>query len=845
MGVALAISPIIPLLIAAAIAVSGMSATPSDWAGTLHAGGGHSHAVPNPASLAGSAWHAFAANDGDANHKPVVTVGPDQTVTSGDTVYLTGSATDADGDELEYTWLDATSQGPDYTIANNSTLSASFTAPDVTVPTHIFAALYAFDGQEGGYGVMLITVNPLNYPSVDAGPDQTVDENTLVSLAGRFQNFEGTLAFWWSNNSPLYVEFDNPDLLSIQFIAPSVDSDTELVFTLKVSNGTGTGTITQSDTMTLTVIDSDNTPPEVEAGPDQIVYEGARVTLSGSADDADYDALSYGWSQDPGEPSIQFSDPHSPAPSFTAPAVDSDTTFTLTLEAYDGTDTVRDTLKLTVRTADPGSNPAVEAGPSQIVREGDGVTLAPSVANIEGSVAYEWSQAPMTPPLALGPHSPVTFTAPLVDRDTLFVLTVIASNGTGADGISVSDTLDLTVKDNRAPTADAGRNRNVDDRSAVILSGSGRDPDGDALAYRWVQDSGPFVSLNGDGTANPSFVPPDVDSGSQSPLAFTLTVTDDAADSKSATDAVMITVYNDGEVPPSKSRNSGSSGRLALDLGTLRSSGLVDIPDEITQYVTAFDKDEPLLPASLPAPIDPPMTINESAYLLGGTFNTLEPQAIRAGENTSITFVTHSSHKIASFLIYLNPHGSNPYQTGDTFIQFYDGKVRTVDPHGRILYANITVTSDPDAARKYLVRADVEFADAMEPTSMEIRSWNTQTASTLVRVINAFETLPPQVQTALGAPESDAPDVPVREGALPIEPEPEAPAASPMHALRMWAGFDASVIGDTEVLALLGLDYPGADIPTWVMTQLAPAVIKDRITLDEFMTALVFVLGNS
>ncbi len=111
MGVACITSPITSILIAAAIAISGLSATQPDWASTLPPGEEYGQTIPGGAAFAAQPWHAFATHDGDANHEPVVAVGPDQIVASGDTVYLTGNATDVDGDILGYIWSDATSQG--------------------------------------------------------------------------------------------------------------------------------------------------------------------------------------------------------------------------------------------------------------------------------------------------------------------------------------------------------------------------------------------------------------------------------------------------------------------------------------------------------------------------------------------------------------------------------------------------------------------------------------------------------------------------------------------------------------------------------------------------------------
>ena len=42
---------------------------------------------------------------------------------------------------------------------------------------------------------------------------------------------------------------------------------------------------------------------------------------------------------------------------------------------------------------------------------------------------------------------------------------------------------------------------------------------------------------------------------------------------------------------------------------------------------------------------------------------------------------------------------------------------------------------------------------------------------------------------------------------------------------------------------MLGLDYPGADIPNWMMTELGVLVAKGLVTVEEFRTALEYVLG--
>ena len=64
-------------------------------------------------------------------------------------------------------------------------------------------------------------------------------------------------------------------------------------------------------------------------------------------------------------------------------------------------------------------------------------------------------------------------------------------------------------------------------------------------------------------------------------------------------------------------------------------------------------------------------------------------------------------------------------------------------------------------------------------------------------------------------------------------------------AIHMWSGFEPESISDAHLLAALGLDYPGADIPNWVMTELEPLVVNGSVTVDEFRTAVQYVLQSA
>src|SRR5206468_3073348 len=103
--------------------------------------------------------------------------GPDQTVTAGATVSLSGAgSTDPDGDALTYEW--AQTSGPAVTFSPSSTVrDVSFVAPAVTASTAIAIRLRvrdAFAAQTDD--VVTVTVNPAagGSPIVAAATDTPI-----------------------------------------------------------------------------------------------------------------------------------------------------------------------------------------------------------------------------------------------------------------------------------------------------------------------------------------------------------------------------------------------------------------------------------------------------------------------------------------------------------------------------------------------------------------------------------------------------------------------------------------------------------------------------------------------
>ena len=80
---------------------------------------------------------------------------------------------------------------------------------------------------------------------------------------------------------------------------------------------------------------------------------------------------------------------------------------------------------------------------------------------------------------------------------------------------------------------------------------------------------------------------------------------------------------------------------------------------------------------------------------------------------------------------------------------------------------------------------------------------------------------------------------------LPLTASATDPAEGTVAAtIRMWSGFEPGSVTDAQLLDALNLGH-GREIPDWMMTHLGVLFSEDRITLEEFTTALSYVLEKT
>lgn len=206
----------------------------------------------------------------------------------------------------------------------------------------------------GSFQDIVTGIEPENTPPiVDAGIDQTVDEEIPVQLSGSATDPEnvGVSSYLWTQTSGPVVTLSDSSIVNPIFTPPNVHSETALIFQMRADDGNRAWAV---DTCTITVTNTDgSSAPVADAGADQTVAEETVVDLIGSATDPNGAGItSYLWTQLSG-PSISLSDAATTAASFTAPNVGNETTMIFRFRAgYGDGDSATDTCTVMVNNTD-------------------------------------------------------------------------------------------------------------------------------------------------------------------------------------------------------------------------------------------------------------------------------------------------------------------------------------------------------------------------------------------------------------------------------------------------------------------------------------------------------------
>ncbi len=216
--------------------------------------------------------------------------------------------------------------------------------------------------------------------------------------------------------------------------------------------------------------------------------------------------------------------------------------YTIVVRVFDGFNNVVATLSLEVDVTAPGEPPEADAGPNQVVLEGEIVLLDGSNSSdpANAPLLFHWTQIggpPVT--LANADGTVASFVAPQVDKDETIQFKLSVSNGVSlVEDIVFVDTLNQLDTASNSLVVLAGDDQTVAIGDTVTLDGSqSNSSTGGSMSFQWSQVSGTSVSLT-DATKNiATFVAPNVTTTDL--LTFKLVASDG---SQIAQDLVNVTV---------------------------------------------------------------------------------------------------------------------------------------------------------------------------------------------------------------------------------------------------------------------------------------------------------------
>ncbi|MEI4770520.1 IPT/TIG domain protein [Psychrobacillus sp. FJAT-51614] len=174
--------------------------------------------------------------------------GEDETVIFDSTVMLDG--TKSTGVITSYNWTQLS--GTPITLTGNNTATPTFIAPNST-STLVFEL--TVDG-EGGPSTATVSISVIEFtpiPIANAGPDQTVQQGSFVTLSGSATGIVTT--YQWEQISGSPVQLTNANMPSASFSFPPLDETLSFQLTVRGPGGTSSDVVditSLSESLTVT-----------------------------------------------------------------------------------------------------------------------------------------------------------------------------------------------------------------------------------------------------------------------------------------------------------------------------------------------------------------------------------------------------------------------------------------------------------------------------------------------------------------------------------------------------------------------------------------------------------------
>jgi hypothetical protein len=376
------------------------------------------------------------------NVAPVSRAGANLSVLlDGSAVQLDGSgSSDANGDGITYQWSLLTKPSGSALVLSGATAVRPSLIPDV-LGTYVFSLVVSDGKLTSTPSLVTVTVSQVNAPPVaNAGPDQSVLVNEVVTLDGRDSsdaNPADRLTFSWNLNKP------DGSSQTLTGVRPTFTAAAAGVYTaaLTVSDGIA---LSATDQVRIQVSPV-NAPPVAVITAASNVTMGSLVQISGLlSTDGNGDTLTYKWSM-LSKPSLATGATANSAAVLATPTLvntsfsaDVAGLYVVGLMVNDGK-VNSDLITLAVNASALNLPPVANAGPEQVVAVAAVVTLNGSASTDANgdTLTYQWalttkpdsSVATLVDPTTVGP----TFTADLAG---FYVATLTVNDGKGGSHVS-------------------------------------------------------------------------------------------------------------------------------------------------------------------------------------------------------------------------------------------------------------------------------------------------------------------------------------------------------------------------------------------------------------------------
>lgn len=235
-----------------------------------------------------------------------------------------------------------------------------------------------------------------------------------------------------------------------------------------------------------------------------------------------------------------------------------------------------------------------------------------------------------------------------------------------ADGQIMIDSEDS----NQPPVASAGPDQTVAAEATVCLAGSGGDPEGASVSYRWLQIDGPAVVLDDWWAATPSFAAPD--GLINTDLVFELTVSDGEL---SATDTVTIHLEADDSLfhVDAGADQTVAAGALVQLTATLTTASARTISVEWVQVggPTVSISSPNSINATFIAPVGVTNTdLTFEAHAYDATYETVDTVTVTVAPNSAnpTAWAGYDQAVAAGATVQLSGSGTDPAGTGLSYL---------------------------------------------------------------------------------------------------------------------------------------------------------------------------------